>query len=65
MKNWSTSLAKFDKKDQKYQVWRLEQLINFGIGNGKISQKLFKKYYDELDIDKDKKKYLIFLLNLK
>lgn len=65
MKNWSTSLEKFDKKSQEYQVWQLEQLINFGIGNTKISRSFLTKQLPDLDIDLDKKRYLQFLLSSK
>lgn len=63
MKNWSTKLEHFDKASRQYKIWRLEQLINFGLDKEKISKKELTKYFDELNIDSTKKAYLKFLLN--
>lgn len=63
MKNWSTKLEKIDKTSRQYRVWRLEQLINFGLDKEKISKEELKKYLDELYIDDQKKAYLKFLLD--
>jgi hypothetical protein len=62
MKNWSHTTLKFDKKTPEYQIWKLEQLINFGIEKEKLSRHYLKKYFSKLNIDPDKKRYLAFLL---
>lgn len=62
MKNWAVDEKKFDESSVKYQVWRLEQLINFGLDGEKIDLKLLSKHWDQLNIDADKKDYLEFLL---
>lgn len=62
MKNWSNTIEKFDKKTEQYKIWRLEQLINFGLDGEKISRVLLKKYLSSLNIDESKKRYLEFLL---
>ena len=37
MKNWSTDTKKLSKNQNKFTIWKLEQLINFGLGNEKIT----------------------------
>ena len=63
MYNWSVATNFLKKFPAKYQKWRLEQLINFGLGKEKIARKDLKKHLAKLKIDKDKKKYLKFLLS--
>lgn len=62
MYNWSTDISLLKKHPQKLEVWRLEQLINYGLGQEKISKQSLKKNIEKLDIDPQKKKYLEFLL---
>lgn len=63
MYNWSTDEQKLKKKPDQYAVWRLEQLINFGLGGKKISQRDLRRYWDQLIIDPSRKKFLELLLN--
>lgn len=51
MYNWSTDTTELEKDKEKYAVWKLEQLINFGLGGEKIPVKLLKKYWDRLQLD--------------
>ena len=62
MRNWSTDVTELKKDKEKYAVWCLEQTVNFGLGNGRLSSRLLKKYWNLLNIDPDKKKYLAMLL---
>lgn len=63
MYNWSVDVKKFKKEDPEgYKVWKLEQMINWGLGNEKISEKLLRKYWKKLFMDILTKKYLQFLL---
>lgn len=63
MYNWSVDEKQFKKADPEgYQIWRLEQLINYGLGGEKLNEKLVKKYWPKLYLDKGKKKFLEFLL---
>ena len=63
MYNWSIDEKRFRKEHpEKYKIWRLEQLINFGLGDEKLDLKELKKYWNVLDIDKTARKYLEFLL---
>ena len=63
MYNWSVDEKQFKKADPKaYEIWKLEQAINYGLGGKKISGKLTKKYWPYLDLDPLKKKFLSLLL---
>jgi len=58
MKNWSTDTKKLRKDKEKFSVWRLEQLVNFGLGKEKIKKSELKKYWKAIHIDPFKRKFL-------
>jgi len=62
MYNWSVDTKILEKYPKKYRIWKLEQMINFGLGSEKIDKKDLKKYLEKLYIDPSKKRYLKFLL---
>ncbi|MBU1032213.1 hypothetical protein KKE03_04835 [Patescibacteria group bacterium] len=62
MFNWSSDLSKADKKSKDYKIWKLEQLINFGLNREKLSEKEVKKYWKYLNLDPDKKRALKYLI---
>lgn len=63
MYNWSVDEKKFKKADPEgYEIWKIEQMINWGLGDEKLNEKLVRKYWKKLFIDTFTKKYLQFLL---
>ena len=58
MYNWSIDTSSLKKKPNKYKIFQLEQKINFGLNNKKISLSSLRKHWGELDIDSNKKSYL-------
>lgn len=62
MHNWSIDTANFKKKSEKYKIWKLEQQVNFGLNNEKISKKDIKKNWNNITIDPARKKFLSFIL---
>ena len=62
MHNWSTNTKEIRKDKDTYSKWKMEQLINFGLGNSKIKKQKLSQLMPSLDIDPAKKKYLSFLL---
>lgn len=62
MKHWSVDTAALSKDPDAYAVWRLEQAVNFGLGDGKIKKAELKKYWDRLVLDPKKKSFLELLL---
>jgi hypothetical protein len=62
MKNWSTETAELEKTPEKFSIWKLEQLINFGLDGTKISLVDLRKYWHVLAIDPAKKKFLAMFI---
>jgi hypothetical protein len=62
MRNWSTDTAELKKDKKKYAIWRLEQMVNFGLDGEKISRAELIKFWPNLKIDEYKKKFLALLL---
>lgn len=63
MYNWSVDEKRFKKENPKgYKIWRLEQMINYGLGNEKLDEKLTKQFWHKLYLDKPTRMYLQFLL---
>lgn len=59
MYNWSTDTEQLQKKDPNgYAIWKLEQLINFGLAGEKIQLSQLKKYWPKLQIDPARRKFL-------
>jgi hypothetical protein len=58
MKNWSTNTKKLKKDKDKFAIWQLEQLINFGLGKKRIKKRELKKYWNIINIDPLKRKLL-------
>ena len=62
MKNWSTNTKELKKNKNKFIIWKLEQLINFGLGKDKIDRNLLNKHWNSIDIDPLKRKFLSLIL---
>lgn len=62
MYNWSTDLTELKKNPEKYTIWKLEQLVNYGLDGEKINEKELKKYWNKINIDPVSRKYLNMLL---
>lgn len=63
MYNWSVDEVKFKKADPEgYKIWRLQQLINYGLGGEKIKADELRRYWNKLFIDEPTRRYLEFLL---
>jgi hypothetical protein len=65
MYNWSVDIKELKKDKEKYAVWRLEQMVNFGLDKDKLSARELKKYWPKFRLDPNKKKYLAMLLGIK
>lgn len=62
MYNWSVDEKQLKKYPEKYKIWKLEQMINWGLGGEKISRRLLLKYWRKLFMDAPTRNYLKFLL---
>ena len=63
MYNWSTNEEKLKKNPEKYAIWKLEQLVNFGLGKDKLERKELERFWNEISIDPSRRKFLSLLLN--
>lgn len=62
MKNWSIDTKKLKENKNKFAIWKLEQLVNFGLGKRKIKKSELKKHWKAIDIDPAKRKFLSLLI---
>lgn len=65
MYNWSVDEKQFKKVSPKaYQIWRLEQTINYGEPGEKLNLMQVKRYWNTIKtrIDPQYRSYLEFLL---
>ena len=62
MNNWSVDIQQLKKDKKQYNIWKLEQMINFGLGKDKLNEKKLKKYWQYLNIDPKRKKFLEYIL---
>ncbi|MBI2436925.1 MAG: hypothetical protein HYV41_04265 [Candidatus Magasanikbacteria bacterium] len=62
MYNWTVNTRQLKKDKKEYSIWKLEQMINFGLNKKKIDRKDLKKYWSALNLDPKKKKYLSLIL---
>lgn len=63
MYNWSVDLKQLKKHKKQFAIWKLEQMVNFGLQDKeKIDKAQFKKYRRFLNLDDKKREYLLWLL---
>lgn len=63
MYNWSVDEKRFKKENPEgYKIWRLQQMINYGLANEKLDEKEVRKHWRKLFMDEPTRKYLEFLL---
>lgn len=63
MHNWSTDEQELQKDPKAHAIWKMEQLVNFGLDeHEKLSRTELMQYWNELTLDPLKKRYLAFLL---
>ena len=60
--NWNTDTTELKKDKRAFEIWEMEQKINYGLRGGKISRKKLMEYWEELDIDPLKRRFYRFLL---
>lgn len=63
MYNWSTDEKKLKKNSKKYVVWKLEQMINYGLNREKLNEVEVRKYRSKLQLDPSRAKFIDFLLH--
>ena len=63
MRNWSVDVSRFEKNSGEYEIWQLEQLLNFGVSEGEtLNREQLEKYLPILSIDQDTRNFLEYVL---
>jgi len=64
MYNWNTDITKLKQHPEKYEIWKLEQLINYGLDGEKLDRKKLKHFWFQIQdkLDPYKKRALEYLL---
>lgn len=64
MLNWSIDEKKLRKDPKKYNLWRVTQLINYGLGKEKLAKAELKRVWPKIkeNLDPYKKRALEYLL---
>ncbi len=62
MYNWNVNEKELKKDKEKYAVWKLEQMVNFGLNGKKINGRDIKKLWNKLQLDPARKRFLQLLL---
>ncbi|MBU0708306.1 hypothetical protein KJ596_00980 [Patescibacteria group bacterium] len=62
MYNWNTDTTRLKLDVPAYEKWQLEQMINYGLNNNKLPKNKLLRYWPDLNIDPDKKRYLELIL---
>lgn len=57
MYNWNTKIP-LKTNNQFYTIWKLNQLINFGLNGERLDLKLVKKNWSKLSLDPKRQRYL-------
>lgn len=58
MYNWNTDVSKWNKRSSSFIIWKLEQLINFGLNGQKLNLQQLKKFWPQLTLDPQRKKFM-------
>jgi len=62
MRNWSVDVSRFEKNSREYEIWQLEQLLNFGMREGEtLDRQQIEKYLPVLAIDQDTRNFLEYV----
>ncbi len=62
MKHWSVDTSELEKNPDAFAIWKLEQAINWGLRDGKISKKELRAHWNKIDIDVHKRKLLSLVI---
>lgn len=62
MYNWSSDFKGINKKSDDFAIFELEQAINFGLKDTKLSEVKLKRYWNKLTLDPKKRQFLSFIL---
>jgi hypothetical protein len=59
---WDYTKTEYKKQAQIDPVWRLERLINYGLGDEKLDPEEIRRFLPQLKIPEDRRAFLELLL---
>ena len=59
---WDYTKTEYEKQAAADPIWKLERLINYGLGEEKIDKELLKKFLPQLRIPEDRRAFFELLL---
>lgn len=59
---WDYATEEFEKQAAADERWRLERLINYGLGNEKLKREPLERLLPELNIPEERRAFLELLL---
>ncbi len=59
---WDYNTTEYQKQAKADEIWHLEKLINYGLGNEKLKRDVLGKYLKELNIPEERRAFLELLL---
>lgn len=64
MHNWNIDITKLKKNPEKLIIWRLEQMINYGLDEKKLNRKEVVRFWDQIkdNLDPYKRRAIEYLL---
>lgn len=62
MNVWDYDIKTVDQNTEQFIIWKLERLINYGLGDEKLDVNLLKKYWDKIKMPENTKSFLELLL---
>lgn len=64
MYNWNIDIAKLKENPEKLIIWRLEQMINYGLDEEKLNRKEVVRFWDKIkdNLDPYKRRAIEYLL---
>lgn len=64
MYNWNIDTTKLKKNPEKLIIWRLEQMINYGLDEEKLNRKEVVRFWDQIkdNLDPYKRRAIEYLL---
>ena len=58
MYNWSTDTTKLKNSPSAYTIWKLEQLVNYGLNGEKLKRSALLRHWSKLHLDPKRKRVL-------
>ena len=59
---WDYNKTEYQKQAKADEVWRLERLINYGLGGEKLKREELEKHLQELNIPEERRAFLELIL---